>query len=97
MGRVGVFADHVSQGRVVTQLVPLLDEVRQVSELAVLHDQVYVSRRLSTVNQGNDVGVVEALEDLDLAVEVVLELAVELREIDRLDGDEGSGGLHARG
>lgn len=40
-------------------------------------------------------GVVKAFEDLDLAVEVVLELTVEFGEVDRLDCYEGSGRLQA--
>ena len=36
---------------------------------------------------------VEAFEDLDFAVEVLLELLVKLRQIDRFDGDKSSGGL----
>lgn len=35
--------------------------------------------RFSTVDQGNDMGMVEALEDLDFAVEVILEFSIELR------------------
>ncbi len=38
-------------------------------------------------------GMAEPLEDLDLAVEVFLELLVQAGELDRLDGDEGAGGL----
>jgi hypothetical protein len=49
--------------------------------------------RLTAVDQGHDVGVVKAFEDLDLAVEVIFELAVELGEVDRLDCYEGSGRL----
>jgi len=43
--------------------------------------------------EGDDVGVPERLEDVDLAVEVFLEFLVELREVDRLDGYGGVGRL----
>ena len=89
--RVGVFADHVSQRRVIAQLISLLDEVRQIPKLTVLHHQVYMSIRFAAVDQGYDVGVVESFEDFNLAVEVVFEFAVELGEVDRLDRYEGSG------
>ena len=46
--------------------------------------------RLDTVVEGNDVGMAEPLEDLDLAVEIFLELLVQAGELDRLDGDEGA-------
>ena len=51
--------------------------------------------RFSAVNQGNDMGVVEAFEDLDFAIEVIFELAVQLRKVDRLDCYESSGCLQA--
>lgn len=65
---IGVLLDHLPQGRVISQLVSLLDEVRQVPKLAILHDQVYVRIRFPAVDQGNDMGMVQAFEDLDLAV-----------------------------
>jgi hypothetical protein len=37
--------------------------------------------------EGDDVGMAEGLEDLDLAVEVLLELLVQAGELDRLDRD----------
>jgi hypothetical protein len=45
------------------------------------------------VDQGNDVWVLEALENIDFGGKVVLQLLVELREVDGLDGDEGLGSL----
>ena len=50
--------------------------------------------RLDTIMEGNDVGMAEPLEDLDLAVEVFLQLLVQAGELDRLDGDEGARGLY---
>ena len=41
--------------------------------------------RFLTVDEGNDVRMVKAFEDLDFGVEVLLQLLVEFREIDRLD------------
>ena len=49
--------------------------------------------RFSAINQGNDMGMVETFEDLDFAVEVIFELAVQLRKVDRLDSYKSSGGL----
>ena len=41
--------------------------------------------RFSAVNEGNDVRVVEAFQDLDFTVEVLLELLVEFRQVDGFD------------
>ena len=49
--------------------------------------------RFLTVDEGNDVRMVKAFEDLDFGVEVLLQLLVEFREIDRLDCYESSGRL----
>lgn len=95
MKRVGILADHVSQRRVIAQFISLLDEIRQVPELAVLHNQVYMSIRFAAVDQGDDVRVMKAFEDLDLAVEVVFEFTVEFAEVDRLDCYKGTGCLRA--
>lgn len=47
-----------------------------------------VSSGFFAVDQGNDVGMMEAFENVDLGVEVVFELLVESVDIDRLDGYE---------
>jgi hypothetical protein len=54
---------------------------------------MYVSHRFSTIDESNDVGMVEAFKDLDFGVEVLLQFLVELREIDGLDCYESSGSL----
>jgi hypothetical protein len=54
---------------------------------------MYMSHRFSTVDEGNDMWVMEAFEDLDFGVEVLLQFLVELREIDRFDCYESSGSL----
>jgi hypothetical protein len=54
---------------------------------------MYMGHRFSTVDEGNDVGMVKAFEDLDLGVEVLLEFLVQLGEIDRFDCYESSGSL----
>jgi len=54
---------------------------------------MYVSHRLSTIDEGNDVWVMEAFENLDFGVEVLLQFLIQLREIDRLDCYESSGRL----
>lgn len=45
------------------------------------------------VDKGDNVWVLEALEDIDFGGKVVLQLLIELREVDGLDGDEGLGSL----
>lgn len=40
------------------------------------------------IDECDNVGMVEALEDIDLGGKVVLEFLVELRQIDGLDGNE---------
>ena len=54
---------------------------------------MYMSHRFSTVDEGNDMGMVKAFKDLDFGVEVLFQFLVELREIDRLDCYESSGRL----
>ena len=54
---------------------------------------MYVSHRFSTVDEGNDMWVMEAFEDLDFGVEVFLQFLIELREIDRFDCYKSSGSL----
>ncbi len=68
----GVFACELVGGRVCDELVSLPDEQRQIPQLAVLHDEVDMGPRLDAVVEGNDVGMAEPLEDLDLAVEIFL-------------------------
>ena len=46
---------------------------------------MYVSSRFFAVDQGNDVGMMEAFENVDLGVEVVFELFIESVDINRLD------------
>jgi len=91
--RYWVLPDHIFQSRVVAQFVSLLDEVRQISKLAVFHHEMYMGRRFSAIDESDDMGMVEAFEDLDFAVEVVLELLIEFRQIDRFDSYKSSGGL----
>ncbi len=54
---------------------------------------MYVSHGLSTVDEGNDVWVMEAFQNLDFGVEVLLQFLVQLREVDGLDCYESSSGL----
>jgi hypothetical protein len=74
----------------VTERISPLDEEREVSEGAVLHDQMDVCGGLMAVNQSNDVWVVEAFEDVDFGAEVLLEFLVELGQVDGFDGDVGA-------
>lgn len=41
---------------------------------------------LLTVDEGDDMWMMEVLQDEDLAIEVLLELRIELLQIDRFDG-----------
>jgi hypothetical protein len=43
-----------------------------------------------TVNQSNDVWVVEAFEDIDFGAEVLLEFLVELGQVNGFDSDVGA-------
>ncbi len=54
---------------------------------------MYVSHRFTTVDEGNDVWVMEAFENLDFGVEVLLQFLIQLREIYGLDCYESSGRL----
>lgn len=47
---------------------------------------MYMRGSLLTVDEGDDMWVMEVLQDEDLAVEVILELRIELLQIDRFDG-----------
>lgn len=53
------------------QGVSFFDEVRQVPQLAELHDKMYVGGCFLAVDEGNYVWMVEALEDMDFGVEVL--------------------------
>src|SRR3569833_2987634 len=77
VGRIRILPGHVVGYRVGDQSIPLLDEQREVAQLAVLHDEVDVCGRLEAVVEAGDVGVSERLQDIDLAIEVLLELLVE--------------------
>lgn len=41
------------------------------------------------IDKSDDVGMVKALEDVDLRREVILEFLVQLSQVDRLDSDVG--------
>jgi hypothetical protein len=43
---------------------------------------MYMCRRFSAVDQSDDMWMVQPLENLDFAVEVVFQLLVELRKVD---------------
>lgn len=80
--RHGILLDHIPKCWVIGEPVPLLDEIREISELTVFHHQVYMRRGFSAVYQSDDMGMVQAFQDLDLAVEVVLEFLVEFGKVD---------------
>ena len=66
--------------------IALLDEIREISQFAKLHYQVYVGGRLLTVDEGDNVWMMQGLENMDFRVKVLLELFVELVQVNRLDG-----------
>lgn len=65
-GRVGVFGNHISCIPVIPEGMTTLDEEGQVTQGTVLHDQMYMGGGFITVEEGDDVGMIEALEDLNL-------------------------------
>ena len=85
---IWIFGNHVSSIAVAGQGISSLDEQRQVPQSAILHDQVDVRGGFMAIDECDNVGMVEALEDIDLGGKVVLEFLVELRQIDGLDGNE---------
>jgi hypothetical protein len=38
----GIFPDHISQRRIIGQLLSLLDKIGQIPKLTVFHDQMYM-------------------------------------------------------
>ena len=46
-----------------------------------------VGRRLLTVNEGDNMRVVQALEDVDFRIKILFQLLVQLLQFDRLDSD----------
>lgn len=68
------------------QSVSALDEKRQVPQSAVFHDQMNVGGGFMAVDEGHDVRMMEALQNVDLGGKVVFQLLVELGQVDRLDG-----------
>lgn len=83
---IGVSLYHFSSGFVAREGISFLDKVRQVTKLAEFHDQMYMCGGLLAVDKGDDMWVMEVLQDHNLTVEVFLELRIELLQIDRFDG-----------
>lgn len=67
------------------QGVSFLDKVRQVPQLAKLHDQMYMCRCFLAVDQRHDVGMMKAFQNVNLGVKVFLQLFVELVQVDGFD------------
>ena len=83
--RVGILHDHIRCGGVSSQSIAFLDEVGEIPQLAELHDKVYVGRCLLTIDESNDMWVMEAFQDMNFGVEVLFELLVELLQVDRFN------------
>ena len=81
-GRVRVLGNHVSGEGMIAERVASRNEHGQVAQGAVFHDQIDVGRGFLTVDESHDVGVMEALENVDLRVQVFLESPVELGQVD---------------
>ena len=71
---IGVLSEDVGGLRPVRQGGALLHKLRQIRELTVLHDKIEVDRFFDKTEHCNDVGMLEALQDADLGVEVLFEL-----------------------
>jgi hypothetical protein len=71
----------------------LLDEGGEVAEFAKLHHKVHLGLGFETVEEGDDVGMMQFSEDLDFFIEIGFELVTELRDVDGFDGDERASGL----
>lgn len=56
---------------------PCLDVICQVAQIAVLHDKIDVAGRFETIEEFNDVGMANLLEDRDLALEIFEQLGRE--------------------
>ena len=89
VGGARVLSSELARSRMRRELVSLLDEEGEIAQLAVFHHQVYVGPRLDAVMEGDDVGMSKRLQNLDLAVEVLLELLIQTGQLNRLDGDRG--------
>ena len=81
------------RGWVRYELLPLLDEQRQVAELAVFHYQVDMCCRFHAVMKGDNVRVSQVLENLDFSIQVLLQLLVQARELNGFDGYDRTGDL----
>jgi len=71
---IGILSEDVGSLRPVGQGRALLHELRQIRELTVLHDEVEVHGFLDKTEHGNDMRVLEALQNADLGIEVLFEL-----------------------
>lgn len=69
------------------KLVSLSDEAGQVAQLAIFHNKVDVSVRLNAVMEGYNVGMSQCFQNLYFPVQVFLQLIVQFRDKDGLDGD----------
>lgn len=75
---VGVLGDHVPGVAMVAQGISALDEEGQVAEGAIFHDEVDVGSGLMAVDEGDDMGMVETFEDVNLGGEVLPQFLIEL-------------------
>ena len=86
--RVRIFPYHISRCVVSGKSFALLDEIGEIAELAKLHDQIDMSRRFLAIYESDNMWMMEAFQDVDLRIEVLLQLLVELMQIDRFDGNK---------
>lgn len=92
-GGIGVLAENITCFGECSKLIALLHEMGEVGQLAILHDEVNMGICLDAGEESDDVRVLQALENTDLGLEVLLELSGELLLLDSFDSGERSFGL----
>lgn len=70
--RIWVLGHHFPCVWVFPQGIPSFDEHRQVTQGTVLHNQVNMRCCFMAINESDDMRMIQALEDLDFGVKVLL-------------------------
>lgn len=70
------------------QAVTLPDDDGQIADRAKFHDEVYILFSFPAIYQGDNVRVVQFLEDLDFAFQVIEQLATEFQTLHHFEGDQ---------
>lgn len=85
VGRIRVPPEDVTSLWQLRSLVPLLKELRQVRQLAVLHNHVEVFWRIDRREQGHDMGMMYLRQHADLGIQIPQELVTQLAALDGLN------------